>query len=84
VTLELRLESNDAARYQVALNDPASNQTVWRSEPVTVTSSDHAPTVSVIVPTRVLKPQHYSLALIARGGSGANVVGSYTFQVVRR
>jgi hypothetical protein len=84
VTLELRLESNDFPRYQVALNDPASNQTVWRSEPVTVTLLDGVPTVSVIVPTRVLKPQHYSLALMARTGSGANVVGSYTFQVVRR
>ena len=84
VTFELRLESNDFPQYHVALNDPASNETVWRSDPVTVTSPDRAPTVLVTVPTRVLKPQHYSLALIARSGSGANVVGSYTFQVVRR
>ena len=84
VTFELRLESNDVPRYQVALNDPASNRTVWRSDSVTVTSPDRAPRVLVTVPTRVLKPQHYSLALIARSGSGSNVVGSYTFLVVRR
>ena len=31
VTFELRLESNEFPRYEVALKDPATNQIVWRS-----------------------------------------------------
>jgi hypothetical protein len=38
----------------------------------------------VIVPARGLKPHHYSLALVGLGASKSEVVGSYTFQVVRR
>jgi hypothetical protein len=83
VTFELRLESNDFPRYQVALNDPGSNRTVWRSGPITAPSPDHPPILSVVVPTRALKPQHYSLALIAGSGGDAEVVGSYTFRVER-
>jgi hypothetical protein len=85
IAFELRLESNDFSRYQVALKDPGSNQIVWRSDFITPTSLDHTPTVSVIVPTRGLKAQHYSLAITGhsgRSGSNSEVVGSYTFQVV--
>jgi len=86
VAFELRLESNDFPRYQVALKDPGSNQIVWRSDFIRATSPDHTPTVSVLVPTRGLRAQHYSLAvtgLNGRSGSKSEVVGSYTFQVAR-
>jgi hypothetical protein len=85
IAFELRLESNDFSRYQVALKDPGSNQIVWRSDFITATSPDHTPMVSVVVPARGLKAQHYSLAVTGhsgRGGSNSEVVGSYTFQVV--
>ncbi|HWW82957.1 MAG TPA: hypothetical protein VNZ26_05100 [Vicinamibacterales bacterium] len=85
VALELQLESNDFPRYQVALTDPASNQVVWHSGPITATSPQGAPTVFVAFPGGLLKPQHYSLALMGLGAAAnAEVVGSYTFQVVRR
>jgi hypothetical protein len=84
--LELRLESSDrgAARFRVALVDPTSNRTVWRSDPLVVTSSGRMPAVAVSVPVRVLKPQHYSLALTTDDAGDAKVVGSYAFQVASR
>jgi len=84
VTFDLRLESNDFARYEVALTDPGSNQIVWRSGPLTSVSRGDTPFVTVVVPVRVLKPQHYSFALTGRRAGSAEVVGSYTFQVERR
>jgi hypothetical protein len=84
VAFELRLESNDFPQYQVALSDPASNRIEWRSDPIAATSTGREPTVSVIVPARGLRPHHYSLALEGLSASKSEVVGSYTFQVVRR
>jgi hypothetical protein len=81
---DLRLESNEYSRYQVSLTDPASNQIVWRSGALTPAAPDDALTVSVMVPARVLKAQHYSLALGGRTGANTTeIVGSYSFRVVR-
>ncbi|MET1082508.1 MAG: hypothetical protein ABWY12_05565, partial [Burkholderiales bacterium] len=84
VPFELQLESNDFPRYQVALTDPATNRVEWRSDPIAAPSTGLAPSISVIVPARGLKPHHYSLALMGLGASKSEVVGSYTFQVERR
>jgi hypothetical protein len=84
VAFELQLESNDFPRYQVALNDPATNRIEWRSDPIAAPPTGVVPSISVIVPARGLKPHHYSLALVGLGASKSEVVGSYTFQVVRR
>jgi hypothetical protein len=84
MTFELQLESNDFPRYQVSLEDPAANQTEWRSDPLAPSTGGRAPTVSVVVPAGGLKPHHYSLTLAGLRGGTSEVVGSYTFQVVRR
>jgi hypothetical protein len=85
VTFELRLESNEFPRYEVALKDPATNQIVWRSGRLTSFLRGNDPAVTVIVPASVLKPQHYSLELIGRKASGASeVVGSYTVRIAPR
>jgi hypothetical protein len=79
VPLELLIESVDYARYAVTLRDPATNRTLWRSAELTPSSSR----LSVVVPARLLKTQHYSLELSGRRASGpAQIVGSYAFQVV--
>jgi hypothetical protein len=83
VAFELRLESNDFRRYEVGLTDPASNEVIWRSGPV-VGTSGAAPAVLVLVPARVLMPQHYSFAVTGLHGREAEVVGSYSFKVLRR
>jgi hypothetical protein len=82
-SVELRLDSNEFARYEVELKDPASNQIVWRSGPLDATTSDQTAAVSVLVPARLLKPQHYSLTVMGRRENGAEVVGSYAFQIRR-
>jgi hypothetical protein len=84
VAFELLLESNDFPRYQVTLNDPATNRIEWRSQPIAAPSNGIAQSIPVIVPARGLKPHHYSLALVGLGASKSEVVGSYTFQVERR
>jgi hypothetical protein len=85
IALELRLEPNDFPGYQVALRDPATSRIVWRSGRITARQADDVPTVSVIVPASVLKAQHYSLELDGLSvGGGAEVVGTYVFQMVRR
>jgi hypothetical protein len=79
---ELRLESNDFPMYQVGLKDPAVNKIVWRSEWIAARASSGQPAVSLSVPRRLLKPQHYSLDLTGRRANGAaEVVGSYAFEI---
>ena len=85
VALELRLEPNDFTRYQVALRDPVTNHIIWRSDRIIGRTVDDMPTVSVIVPARALRAQHYSIELDGLSAAGgAQVVGSYVFQMVRR
>jgi hypothetical protein len=85
IGLELRLESNEFPRYQVGLRDPAVNTIVWRSGWLAARSPSGEPSVRVAIPAGVLKPQHYSLDLNGRRpGGGAEVVGSYVFEIVPR
>jgi hypothetical protein len=83
IGLELRLESNEFPRYQVGLRDPAMNTIVWRSGWIAARSSAGEPSVRVAIPAGLLKRQHYSLDLNGRRpGGGAEVVGSYVFEIV--
>jgi len=85
VALELQIDPSDFRQYQVALQDPGTNQIVWRSDTISVRTLDNVPTVSVIIPAAVLKAQHYSLQLDGLHPARApEVIGSYAFQVVRR
>jgi hypothetical protein len=80
----LRLESNDVPRYRVVLKDPSSDQAMWTSDPIGATTLGDLPAVAVVIPARVLKAQHYSLVLTGESAHSADVVGSYTFQIVPR
>ena len=85
VAFELRLEPNDASRYEVALKDPATGRVVWRSEWLAKTSSGDEASLVVVIPARALKPQHYVFHLNVRSSGGqTDVVGSYSFQVLPR
>jgi hypothetical protein len=85
VALELRLESDDFPRYQAGLQDPATNEIVWRSGWLASKASADRASVSVLVPAGVLKTQHYSLQLTGRGEDGRDeVAGSYVFQILPR
>jgi hypothetical protein len=82
VLLQLNLESDEFAGYQVALRDPASNQIVWRSARVKATSRGESKAVSVSLPAALLSQQHYVMELTGIAASGASeFVSSYPFQV---
>src|SRR5205814_367638 len=82
IAVELRLESDDFPRYQVALRDPAVNTIVWRSGWMTSTSSDGQPSLRVAFPTAVLRLQYYLLDLRGHPAvDSPDVIGSYTFQI---
>jgi hypothetical protein len=82
VRFDLRLESNDFTRYDVALRDPATNHVVWRMQALLASASRRGAAVSVYVPATLLKPQHYSLELSGRKAAGAGqIIGSYAFEI---
>jgi hypothetical protein len=83
LAFELRLELNDFPAYQASLKDPAANTIVWRSGWIAAKSSGGQPSVGVVIPAGMLKPQHYSLDLTVRQPAGdPEVVGSYAFEIV--
>ena len=58
VAFELELEAGDFSQYQVALKDPATNRSLWRSGIVTSVSR-RTPAVAVAIPASLLRSQHY-------------------------
>jgi len=84
VSFQLRLDSNEFQQYQAGLRDPAVNRIVWRSEWLAAITSGGQASVPVAVPAAMLRPQHYSFDLAARGPDrAADVIGSYAFEVAR-
>lgn len=84
VTFELRLDASDFSRYRVALKDPATGGTVWRSEPLKPGALNQWPAIAVAVPANVLRPQHYSFELVGLSSSASDTLAAYTFQIERR
>jgi len=84
LAVELRIESNDAPRYDMTLTNAATNQTVWKSGPLRAVLRGGVTTVSLAIPARLLESRHYTVALTAAGAGDSIVVASYTFEVVRR
>lgn len=83
VRFELRLESHDFPTYRVGLKHPATGEILWRSDWIAPRLAADQAFVSVVVPARLLGPQHYSLDLTGRGaGGGAEAIGSYTVRIV--
>jgi hypothetical protein len=83
VPFDLLLESNDFARYHVALRDPATNSVIWRSDRLAPSSTRQGSLISIVLPAHLLKAQHYTLELSGiRGSSDPETVSSYTFRAV--
>jgi hypothetical protein len=57
---------------------------IWRSARIAARAGRGRPALSVTVPARVLAPKLYAVELVGVGANGdAEVVGSYSFRVVR-
>ncbi len=81
VTFELRLDAAAPTTYQAGLRDPAVNRIIWRSGWLATSGSS----LTVSVPTSVLKPQHYSIDLLARDANAdGDVAASYAFEIAAR
>jgi hypothetical protein len=82
---DLLLEPSEFRTYQVLLRNPATNDVVWRSERLTPASSGRARMVSIAVPVRVFKTQHYAFELsgVSDGGA-ADAIAGYAFRIVLR
>ncbi len=85
VPLTLALETGGGASFEVALRDPATNGTIWRSPSLAPQRVRQTPMVPVALPAALLKAQHYALDLFElRSGSGKEFVSSYAFEVARQ
>ena len=84
VGVNLRLESNDFTRYQVALVDPRTGGALWQSD-VLPPLAPGASLVSIDVPASVFSPQHYAFELSGVDATGRRkAIGSYAVQIERR
>lgn len=84
VPFELRLESNDFARFRAVLRDSVSSHIVWRSAVLDGRSSVNS-FVSVVVPANVLESRHYSFELIGLDiALNETTIGNYAVQIDRR
>lgn len=82
---DLQLEPADFRQYQVTLRDPATNAIAWRSARLAPARSGPARTVSLTVPVRVLKAQHYSFELSGLRDTGdREPLAGYAFRIVLR
>ncbi len=85
VPLTLALEAAGGPSYEVALRDPATNRTIWRSPSLAPQRVRQTPMVPVSLPAALLKTQHYTLDLFElRSGSASEFVSSYAFEVARQ
>jgi hypothetical protein len=85
VPLTLALEAPGGSSFEVALRDPATNRTIWRSPSLAPQRVRQAPMVPVSLPAALLKTQHYALDLFElRSGNGPEFVSSYAVEVARQ
>ncbi len=82
VALTLALETDDFPAYQAALKNPATGRIIWRSGRLKTSGQR---TVRASLPASLLSSQNYLVELSGISATGAaDLVGSYSFRVVRR
>jgi hypothetical protein len=80
---QLQLEFDDFPKYRATLQDPATNQTAWRSPDLTAASLGANRVITATPPASLLKPQNYVLVLTGLPTTGpTELIGSYAFSVV--
>lgn len=85
LAIDLRLESNDFSWYEVALVDPHTDGTLWRSDVLTPLTRGAAALLSIGVPASLFSSQHYAFELSGVDPLGRpKAIGSYAVEIVRR
>jgi hypothetical protein len=84
LALKLEVES-EFLIYQAVLKNPATNQVLWRSSTLRVTSYGSTKILSMSIKAALLKSQIYLLEVAGVHPDGATqLVSSYSFRVVNR
>lgn len=84
VAAQLQLEAADYSIYRVALIDPASNQTLWRSGNLKPRVKGERKAIAVSFSAGLLKRQNYILRVAGiPASSGFEIVSDYSFKVVK-
>lgn len=78
LALTLKVETNDFPNYTAVLKDPATDETIWRSEKVKLENNS----VQIKIPASYLKSQNYLMEFIGNPDNGTSeVVSSYPFRI---
>jgi hypothetical protein len=83
IKVTLQLEAADFSKYRVTLNDPVTDQPIWRSAELTAQAAGKGKSVSALVSTKPLKEQNYAFevsGITSRGTS--EFISSYPFRFV--
>jgi hypothetical protein len=84
VAAQLQLDAADYSAYRVALIDPASNQTLWRSGTLKARTNGARKAIVVDFPAQLLKPQNYILQVSGIASNGkSEVMSDYPFKIVK-
>ncbi len=81
IAMRLELESDDYKNYRVALKNPNTDQTLWRSGKI----KSKGKSLNVKFKSDLLKSQIYTLEVLGISGSGTNeIISGYSFRVVKQ
>jgi hypothetical protein len=84
LAVQLQLEAADFLSYRVSLRDPQSQQTLWRSGPLTSGKKGDGSILRISFPAGLLRPQTYTLRASGVTANGVSeVVSDYPFRVVK-
>lgn len=74
------LESDEFPQYRAVLKDPSANQTLWSSQNLQSAVLGEKKTVSISIPTAMLKQQNYVIELTGLPAHATpEIIGSYPF-----
>jgi hypothetical protein len=91
VRLTLKLEPNDATRYQIAVRDLAATATVWRSGIVDATTTETGKAIELTLPAGIFRlkaeatrprAKRYLINVRSVSPRGSEIVGSYLLRIV--
>ena len=83
VAVQLQLEPTGHPTYRVALMDPASGQTLWRSGMLKPQTRGGQRSLHVSFRADLLSSRNYILTVRGISGGASEIVGDYPFRVVK-
>ena len=82
--IQLQLEPNDYAVYQVTLLDLSTGQTLWQSRKLQGRASGGNKSLNLSLPASLLRPQSYQLSVAGLSpDNAAEILRDYSFRVVK-